>query len=81
VWTVLLPGRLNGMGRMTECSVLAEKESPNARTFCQFMVLEAPADLPDGIYNVSFGGYSEKVQKLDGVWLHRIMNPPGSSEG
>ncbi|MGD0366779.1 MAG: hypothetical protein ABSA94_04940 [Acidobacteriaceae bacterium] len=91
---VLIHGLLKGMGRETPCEMLAMREpasetSPAVYSRC--CVIDAPLDLPDGIYAVTFGGSVVAARKEAGLWLPegatsplqiepRENRPRGSSE-
>jgi hypothetical protein len=69
---VLIHGLLQGMGREEPCEMLAIKESRNetsAIVFSQCSVIDAPQDLPNGVYTVSFGGYIVPARKESGLWI------------
>jgi hypothetical protein len=69
---VLIHGLLQGMGREEPCEMLAMKESrteTGAVVFSQCSVIDAPHDLPNGIYTVSFGGYVVPARKESGLWI------------
>jgi hypothetical protein len=71
--SVTLPGRLVGMGRDVECSVGAVKVSSLPGTaefnYIRPVIYDAPADLPDGPYSITFGGKTERVQRKFGAWI------------
>lgn len=72
--SVILKGILKGMGREASCAILALKVSLPQLNIFEYVrcdIHEAPADLPDGQYSVSFDGRTMKVKKLDGNWLSR----------
>jgi hypothetical protein len=69
---VLIHGLLSGMGREAVCEMLAMKEPlpHNSQTlFSRCSVIEAPQDLPDGDYTVSFSDYIVSTKKECGLWL------------
>ena len=68
---VLIHGMLRGMGRQSECEMLAMKETlPGRRpVYSRCSVIEAPAELPDGEYTVSFDDGTVKVKRQGGLWL------------
>ena len=69
---VMLPGRLKGMGREADCTVGAVEVSlpgTNLSEYTKCSIHEAPNDLPDGQYQLTFGGQTVPVQKRDGSWL------------
>jgi hypothetical protein len=69
---VMLQGKLRGMGREASCILSAIKISspltghPN---FTKCDIHQAPDDLPDGRYEVTFGGQTAKVKNGNGFWL------------
>ena len=70
--TVMLAGRLRGMGRDVECSVNAVRVSlPNSYEYeyARMMILNEPKDLPDGQYEVTSDGRTSKVQRKFGAWI------------
>jgi hypothetical protein len=69
---VMLSGRLKGMGREADCIVSAVKVSlpgTNASHYTKCQIQNAPDDLPEGQYQVTFGGDTTNVRKRDGFWL------------
>ncbi|MGB9146761.1 MAG: hypothetical protein WCC14_13125 [Acidobacteriaceae bacterium] len=53
--------------------MLADKGNADSTDLhCEFMVIEAPRGLPDGIYTVTFDQYAALTQKLDGLWLNDV---------
>jgi hypothetical protein len=72
---VTLPGHLAGMGRDVNCSVGAVKVSlPGTAeyNYVRPVIHDAPADLPDGLYQITFGGKTDRVQRHNGAWLAPI---------
>ena len=70
--SVLLPGRLMGMGYEASCSLVAIKVSLPELDIWEYVrceIYEAPSALPDGRYDVSFDGRAMDIKKLDGNWL------------
>jgi hypothetical protein len=70
--SVTLSGRLVGMGRDVACSVTATKVSLGGTDdyiYVRPLIHDAPADLPDGLYMIRFGGATQNVQRQDGAWL------------
>lgn len=68
---VLIQGLLTGMGREAPCVMLALKDSPSSTStpvFSRCSVVEAPPDLPDGLYTVTFNGYTVPARKESGLW-------------
>lgn len=68
---VKVHGLLRGMGREAECDMLAIRETCPGRlpAYLRCSVMEAPPELPDGEYSVSFGAQMVPVKKLGGLWL------------
>jgi hypothetical protein len=69
---VLIHGLLTGMGQHEPCEMLAIKESGSAATeevFSRCSVIDAPQELPDGDYRVSFNGHSVSARKEGGLWV------------
>ena len=74
--TVMMTGRLKGMGREAECAISAVKVSPpqlNDGEYVNCDIYFAPENLPDGQYEVTFEGRTMRVKKLDGDWLDGTM--------
>ena len=70
--TVMMLGRLRGMGHEAECTVSAVKVSLPLLNVCEYVKCDihlAPEDLPDGPYRVTFEGRTMQVKKLYGDWL------------
>jgi hypothetical protein len=70
--TVMMAGRLKGMGYEAECTVSAIKVSLPQLDIWEYVRCDihfAPENLPDGLYQVSFEGRTMQVKKLDGDWL------------
>ena len=69
---VLIHGLLRGMGHEEPCEMLAMKETQpenGAPFFSRCSVIEAPQDLPNGVYTVSFGNYLVPARKDSGLWI------------
>ncbi len=70
---VLIRGELCGMERQTRCQVLARKHSIESGLrgpgYSEGFVLNAPEDLPDGVYTVTFDGHSLGAVRHHGIWL------------
>jgi hypothetical protein len=68
---VLIHGLLRGMGREAPCEMIAMRDTSPDRTpaYCRCSVVEAPEDLPDGEYTVSFLGEAVRVRRQGGLWL------------
>lgn len=70
--SVILPGRLVGMGRDVNCKVRVVKVSlPGTAEYncIRPVIYDAPSDLPDGPYSITFGGKTERVQRQHGAWI------------
>ena len=69
---VTLSGHLKGMEREIQCTVSAfEVPLPDSDS-CEYalvMIHDAPHDLPDGRYSLSFDSRAIPVQRHDGAWL------------
>ena len=68
---VLLSGTLKGATHEAPCTVKAIKVSlPNLDIweYVSADIAQAPFELPDGTYNVSFEGRTMKVKKVAGNW-------------
>ena len=73
--SVTLLGRLVGRGREVDCSVRAVKVSlPGTaeHNYIRPVIYDVPADLPDGLYRITFGGKTERVQRQYGAWIARV---------
>ena len=77
---VLLTGRLKGMGREAGCELMA-KRSPSRMaeqfTYSKPVVIQAPADLPEGSYTLHFENYSMPVMHKGVLWLVKAAAPSG----
>jgi hypothetical protein len=65
------PGRLRGMGREEDCVVSARVSLPESdeSSYAKFQIQNPPQDLPDGQYQVSFGGETLQVRRSGRFWL------------
>lgn len=80
---VLLRGSVEGMGRTARCEMLAMKEylSPTSPPiYSRCCILDAPEDLPDGEYQVTFAGHRVSAHKEVGLWLPSDDAVPMQSE-
>ena len=71
---VMLPGRLKGMGTEADCTVgTTEISAPGSglKRYTKSTIDWVSADLPDGDYEVTYGGQTDKVRKRDGDWFAR----------
>lgn len=69
---VTLSGRLKGMEHEAECKVSAfEVPVPGSNGFeyALVMICDAPHDLPDGRYHLTFDSRAIPVQRHNGAWL------------
>jgi hypothetical protein len=69
---VLIHGLLRGMEREATCEMLAMKEAESGRgpvLYSRCSVIDAPMDLPDGDYTVSFNGCVVSARKEGGLWM------------
>jgi hypothetical protein len=69
---VLIHGWLQGNGRQEPCEMLAMRDVPavpGPAVFSRCSVMEAPLDLPDGDYTVTFEGYIVPARKEAGLWI------------
>ena len=70
--TVMIAGRLKGMGYEAGCMVNAVKVSLPQLNIWEYVRCDihlAPEDLPDGRYEVTFEGKTMAVKLLDGFWV------------
>jgi hypothetical protein len=70
--TVMMTGRLKGMGREAECTISAIKVSLPQLNIWEYVKCDihlAPEDLPDGRYEVTFENKTMEVKLLDGFWV------------
>jgi hypothetical protein len=71
-FAVLCKGVLRGMGREAVCELLATKTvlaDASRAIYSHCAVIEAPLDLPDGDYEVEFGGEVAVTGLRDGCWM------------
>lgn len=69
---VRLRERIVGMGREIECGVQAVKVSLQGTTEYSYVrpqIFDVPSELPDGLYSLTFGGMTERVQRHNGAWI------------
>jgi hypothetical protein len=70
--SVILKGRLRGMGREFSCEVMAKRHAPAGAGqdgYSDLRLLEAPADLPDGDYVLHLDPIMVSVRRRGGEWL------------
>lgn len=69
---VILPGVLRGMGHEVQCNVSARLVSlPNDNTppvYTKLDVSGEPANLPDGLYELTFAGQTASYRRKQGLW-------------
>ena len=71
--TVMIAGRLKGMGYEAGCMVNAVKVSLphlNISEYVECDIHLAPENLSDGMYKVIFEDRTMEVKRLDGYWLN-----------
>ena len=69
---VLIHGLLQGNGRQEPCEMLAMRDvptTPGPAVYSRCSVIEAPENLPDGEYTVTFGGHIVPARKEAGLWV------------
>lgn len=69
---VLIRGSLIGMGYEVPCEMLAMRDSqaPSGKAaYSRCSVIDAPPQLPDGEYTVTFHGYIVPARKEAGLWV------------
>jgi hypothetical protein len=70
--SVMLAGRLNGMGREFECTISALKVPlPGAGDYeyARLIIFDAYEPIPDGPYDLTFDGRTVLVERQNGAWL------------
>lgn len=72
-FAVLMKGVLRGMGREERCELLATKSALSSEergpVYSHCAIIEAPADMPDGQYEVEFGGEVAYTERVNGSWV------------
>jgi hypothetical protein len=69
---VLIYGVLRGMGCEVGCEMVAIRDKPPGSPrplYSSWSILDAPRDLPDGRYIVSFEDCMVPVRREGGLWL------------
>jgi hypothetical protein len=67
---LLILGALHGMEREAKCEILARKQPPNLGPgYIWASIVDAPADLPDGEYQVRFDQHMLRATKERDQWL------------
>lgn len=72
---VSIPGQLQGMGYTVQCVVTAIRVSlPGTDKFeyTRPVINDAPIDLPDGFYELTYGWKTQRIQRLHGAFLAAI---------
>jgi hypothetical protein len=67
------------MEREVPCEMLAMRETQpgtGAPVFSRCSVIDAPQDLPNGLYSVSFGGHQVPARKECGLWIPEEATAP-----
>lgn len=60
-----------------ECELITWIErSSSGRTFMRCRIVNEPPSLPEGPYDLSFGGHTVSTRKFDGCWMLTFL-PPG----
>jgi hypothetical protein len=70
--SVILKGRLRGMGREASCEVMAKRQAPagtGKEGYSDLRLLEAPGDWPDGDYVLHLDPVMVSVRRRGGEWL------------
>jgi len=74
--SVLVSGTVTSSESSAKCTVKAIKISVPKLDLWEYVsaeVFEAPAELPDGAYDVVFEGRKMKVNKVAGTWQARPL--------
>jgi len=69
---VTISGYLKGLEHEAECKVSAFEVPVPGSNECEYalvMINDAPHDLPDGRYHLTFDSRAVPVQRHDGAWL------------
>lgn len=70
-FAVLMRGILRGMGREERCELLATKNlfaEDGKPSYSHCAIIEAPADMPDGEYEIEFSGEVAYTRRFNGYW-------------
>ncbi|HWE84249.1 MAG TPA: hypothetical protein VG267_04850 [Terracidiphilus sp.] len=70
--SVLLNGKLRGMGRESRCEVLATRHvhaEGDADIYSDLRILSGPPDWPNGDYVAELGVLRARAQRLESLWL------------
>lgn len=84
--SVLLKGRLRGMGREATCEVMAKRRATadsGRVNYTDLRILDAPGDFPDGDYVMHLDRVLVSIQRRRGEWLlgnellteHKLSQP------
>lgn len=66
---VRIPGILSATGIVAPCIVETWKErSSSGHVFTRCRIINDPPQLPDGPYDLEFGGHKVTTRKLSGKW-------------
>lgn len=82
-FAVLMQGVIRGMGRQENCELLATKTVSTETAqpvYSHCAIIEAPADLPDGEYEVEFGSEVAWTLRRNGSWTVGQTLPHSHSE-
>lgn len=67
---VLLKGLLLGMQQQAQCEIVARKLSADlSPEYCDCIIVDVSAELPDGPYLAVFEGHSMHIVRDHGIWL------------
>jgi hypothetical protein len=72
---VRIPGQLIGMGHTVQCTVTAIRVSlPGTDKFeyTNPVIGGTPYDLPDGVYELTYGWKTQKVQRQNGAFIAAV---------
>lgn len=82
-FAVLMNGILRGMGHEVPCELLATKTvlaEASRPVYSHCAIIEAASGLPDGDYEVEFGGEVAITRKQHGSWTVAALLPHTYSE-
>jgi hypothetical protein len=75
--SVLLHGKLIGMGQQALCLLRAEKvgiAGTDQYEYARLAITSAAEELPDGRYKLVFDGRTCEVQRLRGAWINHFWS-------
>lgn len=75
--SVVIPGKLIGMGRLADCILRAERLTAaggDHREYRKIIIEHAPPDMPEGRYELAFDAQVRVVQRLCGKWVNHFWN-------